>query len=218
MARTKQATPLRRDPSSEYFTRETTGTPSRSPGSWDNEKSNGATNGHANGSAAKSSAPAKKRPARCSCSLLSVVSTPRCKVSSCISFRYVYNADMPLKSHLGSPPRALDDDAVWTRERTGTLQIPRLPQHRPVALRRDGGLPLPAIRHAERRLHGGDISQPQGRHPSDPSGCHVVPGLSFWLCLSRPHRLYHLHPCQVVQAPPGHVPAHHALPKTISSV
>ena len=59
MARTKQATPLRRDPSSEYFRRDTAGSPSRSPGSWDKEMSNGESNGHANGSAAKGSAAAQ---------------------------------------------------------------------------------------------------------------------------------------------------------------
>jgi UDP-galactose transporter B1 len=57
MARTKQATPLRRDPSSEYFSRDTSGTPSRSPGSWDKEKSNSGANGHKNGSITKSSTP-----------------------------------------------------------------------------------------------------------------------------------------------------------------
>lgn len=45
MARVKQATPLRRDPSSEYISRE-----DRSPRS--TEKSNG-TNGHTNGSVLK---------------------------------------------------------------------------------------------------------------------------------------------------------------------
>src|SRR3978361_1506750 len=63
MARTKQATPLRRDPSSEYFTRDTTGTPSRSPGSWDSDKSNGSANGHTNGSVVKGSAPAVQKEA-----------------------------------------------------------------------------------------------------------------------------------------------------------
>jgi solute carrier family 35 (UDP-galactose transporter), member B1 len=53
MARTKQATPLRRDPSSEYFSRDVTGTPSRSPGTWEKEKLNGEINGHVNGSAAE---------------------------------------------------------------------------------------------------------------------------------------------------------------------
>lgn len=57
MARTKQATPLRRDPSSEYFSRDTSGTPSQSPGSWEKERSNGGTNGYTNGSITKSSTP-----------------------------------------------------------------------------------------------------------------------------------------------------------------
>jgi hypothetical protein len=60
MARTKQATPLRRDPSSEYFSRDLTGTPSRSPAAWENEKSNGEANGHANGSVAEKPATARK--------------------------------------------------------------------------------------------------------------------------------------------------------------
>lgn len=60
MARTKQATPLRRDPSSEYFSRDTTGTPSRSPAAWENEKSNGEANGRANGSEARKPATARK--------------------------------------------------------------------------------------------------------------------------------------------------------------
>lgn len=46
MARTKQATPLRREPSSEYFSKnEGGGTPSRSPRNLDKEKER--SNGHA---------------------------------------------------------------------------------------------------------------------------------------------------------------------------
>jgi solute carrier family 35 (UDP-galactose transporter), member B1 len=63
MARTKQATPLRRDPSSEYFSRDVTGTPSRSPGTWEKEKSNGEINGHVNGSAAKTPTPTTRKEA-----------------------------------------------------------------------------------------------------------------------------------------------------------
>ena len=48
MARTKQATPLRREPSSEYFSKaDAPGTPSRSPRNL--EKTNGYANGYANG-------------------------------------------------------------------------------------------------------------------------------------------------------------------------
>ena len=48
MARTKQATPLRREPSSEYFSKaDAPGTPSRSPRNL--EKTNGYANGHTNG-------------------------------------------------------------------------------------------------------------------------------------------------------------------------
>lgn len=47
MARTKQATPLRRDPSSEYISKsDKTGTPSRNSRGLGNSKSNGSTNGN----------------------------------------------------------------------------------------------------------------------------------------------------------------------------
>lgn len=45
MARTKQATPLRRDPSSEYFSKSDMGTPSRSPRNLNNELNGTATGG-----------------------------------------------------------------------------------------------------------------------------------------------------------------------------
>ena len=52
MARVKQATPLRRDPSSEYFSKAAAqGTPSRSPRNLDRERETNGTaigNGHAN--------------------------------------------------------------------------------------------------------------------------------------------------------------------------
>jgi UDP-galactose transporter B1 len=51
MARVKQATPLRRDPSSEFISRE-----DRSPRSAE-KTSNGTTNGHTNGSLLKALAP-----------------------------------------------------------------------------------------------------------------------------------------------------------------
>jgi UDP-galactose transporter B1 len=56
MARTKQATPLRREPSSEYYSKgDATGTPSRSPRNLDKEI-NGSliANGVANGTLSKS--------------------------------------------------------------------------------------------------------------------------------------------------------------------
>jgi UDP-galactose transporter B1 len=54
MARTKQATPLRREPSSEYFSKnDGSGTPSRSPRNLDKEKEG--SNGFANGSVVKKS-------------------------------------------------------------------------------------------------------------------------------------------------------------------
>jgi len=50
MARTKQATPLRRNPSSEYTSKaDATGTPTRSARNLDNGNANGSTlNGHTN--------------------------------------------------------------------------------------------------------------------------------------------------------------------------
>jgi hypothetical protein len=59
MARTKQATPLRREPSSEFFSKnEGNGTPTRSPRNLDKEK--GSSNGHANGSLAEKAPEAKE--------------------------------------------------------------------------------------------------------------------------------------------------------------
>lgn len=66
MARTKQATPLRREPSSEFTAKgEEIGTPTRSGRNLDRdvyatEKSNGQTNGHANGSIMKVEPEAKE--------------------------------------------------------------------------------------------------------------------------------------------------------------
>ncbi len=60
MARTKQATPLRREPSSEYFSKaDAPGTPSRSPRNLEKKTNgtNGYANGHANGSTKKLSVP-----------------------------------------------------------------------------------------------------------------------------------------------------------------
>lgn len=62
MARTKQATPLRRDPSSEYFSKAET--PSRSARNSDKDLSNGSTtNGHANGTALKDLFPVAQKEA-----------------------------------------------------------------------------------------------------------------------------------------------------------
>jgi UDP-galactose transporter B1 len=59
MARTKQATPLRREPSSEYISKnEGPGTPSRSPRNLNKEKE--AANGLANGSIVKPVAEVKE--------------------------------------------------------------------------------------------------------------------------------------------------------------
>ncbi|CAG8982322.1 hypothetical protein HYALB_00005323 [Hymenoscyphus albidus] len=61
MARTKQSTPLRREPSSEYIQREAHGTPSRSPRNMDKEKAvEDVENGHANGDILKPAVSATK--------------------------------------------------------------------------------------------------------------------------------------------------------------
>jgi UDP-galactose transporter B1 len=65
MARTKQATPLRRDPSSEYFSKaDATGTPSRSARNLNKDLSNGnTTNGHTNGTVLKDLFPVAQKEA-----------------------------------------------------------------------------------------------------------------------------------------------------------
>lgn len=65
MARTKQATPLRRDPSSEYFSKaDATGTPSRSSRNPNRDLSNGsAASGHTNGAVFKDLLPVAQKEA-----------------------------------------------------------------------------------------------------------------------------------------------------------
>ncbi len=65
MARTKQATPLRRDPSSEYFSKaDAIGTPTRSPRNLDKERNGAVISGEfVNGNLIKTLAPDARKEA-----------------------------------------------------------------------------------------------------------------------------------------------------------
>jgi len=123
-----------------------------------------------------------------------------------------------LQPYLGSPPGTSHYDSLWLCHLPRALQIPRLPQHRPIALRSARGLPLPDLLHSERQESCGHLPKPQHCPPPPPYCNNVLPRLTVWLCLSCPPRLYNLHPGQVLQAAARHVPPDHPLSTELPAI
>ena len=118
---------------------------------------------------------------------------------------------------MGPPPRTTYNHSLRPNILPRTLQIPRLPQHSPIALRCSSRLHLPPLRH-QRLRNSTHLPQSPHHHPSLPRRRNILPSLSIRLCLPRTHRLYHLHPRKELQIAPRHVPPHHALPAQVPFV
>ena len=121
-----------------------------------------------------------------------------------------------LQPYLGSPPGTSHYDSLWLCHLPRALQIPRLPQHSTIPLRRPGRLRLPPLRLQTRCWPRSHLPHSKDHRPSPPGIPHLFTRLSFRLRIPRPHRLHNLHPRKIMQAPPRHVPAHNTLPKALS--
>ena len=119
---------------------------------------------------------------------------------------------------MGLPPRTSDHYPIRAYHRARGLQIPRLPQHSTIPLRRPSRLRVPPLRLEIRCGTRSHLPHSKDHRPSPPGIPHLFTRLSFRLRIPRPHRLHNLHPRQIMQAPPCHVPAHNTLPKTLSSL
>lgn len=120
---------------------------------------------------------------------------------------------------MGRPPRAHNNDPLRPPFLPRTLHLFHLPQHDPIRLRSPNRLHLPPH---DLLLHQkiNPTHLPLSRHPRPhaPHLHHLLARLPLRLRKSRPHRLHHLHPRQVLQTPARHVSTSHNLPNTLPAV
>lgn len=124
------------------------------------------------------------------------------------------NTEQCLQSYMGSPPRTTHHNSIWSCFLSRELQIPRLPQYLPILFRRSRRLCLPS-RNLQRAIRPPHIPQPSNIRPSLRRRHYQCTGKSIRIRKSRSHRLHILHPRQILQTSPRHVPTHSHIPKTL---
>lgn len=124
----------------------------------------------------------------------------------------------PPQPNLGPPPRAPNHHPLRPPRRLRSLQIPHRPKHNPIPLRRPHR-PLLPLSLAPRQLpYPRHLPNPRDNSPASGSGLDGVPGESVWVCEFSAYRLHHLHPCEIMQTPPGYVSARHPIWETLPLV
>lgn len=88
---------------------------------------------------------------------------------------------------MGLPPGEAYDDALRPDVQARSLQVPRLPQHDPVPLRRVDGPSLPLVLLPQRRLPPARLPLARHRHAPRPRRRHLLPRLTLWLRLPGAH-------------------------------
>lgn len=119
---------------------------------------------------------------------------------------------------MGVPAGEAHDDTPRAPGRDRGLQVPRLPEHDSVSIRRDHGRYLPVLQHPPGRAPAGHLPVAAHRVAAAARRHHQLPRLALWLRQPRPHRLHHLPARQVLQAASRHVPAHHRLPQALPAI
>ncbi len=119
---------------------------------------------------------------------------------------------------MGVSPREAHNDATRPAGPDRSLQVPRVSQYDPVAVRRDDGRRVPVVQHAQGLVR--PAHHPVLAHPDAAVTRRLdeLSRVSLRLRFSRPHRLHHLPARQELQALARHVPPHHRVPQALPAV
>lgn len=122
---------------------------------------------------------------------------------------------------MGLPPRKAHNNRLHRPDElrhNRALQVPRLPPDHPVHVRRHRRQTIHPSLHAQGETRPANDSQLQYITTAPPRRLHQRLSRTLRIRRARSHRLHHLHPGQIMQAPARHVLTHHAFQEEVPTV